>query len=58
MVGGRRPPQQRADALHAVLAVAAAGELTVAYGTLPLSDVRAAWERTAAGSGARLVLLP
>ncbi|MFQ1001128.1 zinc-binding dehydrogenase [Modestobacter sp. SSW1-42] len=49
---------QRADALHAVLAVAAAGELSVAHETLPLADVRTAWERTAAGSGARLVLLP
>ena len=49
---------QRAAALQAVLAVAAAGQLSVAHETLPLADVRQAWERTAAGSGARLVLVP
>jgi NADPH:quinone reductase-like Zn-dependent oxidoreductase len=49
---------QRASALQAVVARAAAGELGVEHETVPLSDARTAWERTAAGSGARLVLVP
>jgi NADPH:quinone reductase-like Zn-dependent oxidoreductase len=51
-------PDERATALRAVLARAAAGQLAVAHETLPLRDVRRAWERAAAGSGERLVLVP
>ncbi len=49
---------QRASALQAVLARAAAGELGVEHEEVPLSGARTAWERTAAGSGARQVLVP
>jgi NADPH:quinone reductase-like Zn-dependent oxidoreductase len=49
---------QRASALQAVLARAATGELGVEHEEVPLSGARTAWERTAAGSGARQVLVP
>jgi len=51
-------PGERATALHAVLARAAAGEVAVEHETLPLAAARQAWERAAAGAGTRLVLLP
>ena len=50
-------PEQRADALTRVLALAAAGEVTVAYDTHPLADCTAGWA-AAGGSGRRIVLLP
>ncbi len=50
-------PEQRAEALTRVLALAAAGEVTVGYETRPLSECAAAWT-AAGGSGRRLVLRP
>ncbi|WP_409330685.1 quinone oxidoreductase family protein [Trujillonella humicola] len=52
-------PEQRREALGAVLAHAAAGELAVDSEQVPLADVAAAWERQAAGRASRrLVLTP
>lgn len=51
-------PAQRAAALTAVLSAAAAGRLAVDHLVRPLSDCSAAWERAAAGSGPRVVLVP
>ena len=51
-------PDQRAAALDAVLTHAAAGALRVAHEEFVLADVGEAWARTAAGAGARAVLLP
>jgi NADPH:quinone reductase-like Zn-dependent oxidoreductase len=48
-------PAQRADALGAVLAHAAAGRLGVEHDVLPMSRVAEAWHRTATG-GPRQVL--
>ncbi|TCN36990.1 NADPH:quinone reductase-like Zn-dependent oxidoreductase [Kribbella orskensis] len=50
-------PDQRRDALTAVLRYAAAGRIAVAHETVPLLDVAAAWQRQAAGqTSGRLVL--
>jgi NADPH:quinone reductase-like Zn-dependent oxidoreductase len=49
-------PAQRAAAVDAVLAHAAAGRLAVEHEVLPMSRVAEAWERTAAG-GTRQVLI-
>jgi NADPH:quinone reductase-like Zn-dependent oxidoreductase len=50
-------PEQRAEALTAVLRHAAAGRITVAHETVGLPDVATAWQRQAAGQIAgRLVL--
>ncbi|TCM51250.1 zinc-binding alcohol dehydrogenase family protein [Kribbella sp. VKM Ac-2568] len=50
-------PDQRRDALTAVLRHAAAGRITVAHETVSLPDVAAAWQRQAAGqTSGRLVL--
>ncbi|MGY1738232.1 quinone oxidoreductase family protein [Geodermatophilus sp. SYSU D00684] len=52
-------PQQRRDALGAVLAAAATGRVAVAHETVPLADVGGAWARQAAGdAGVRLVVVP
>src|SRR3954454_16992269 len=52
-------PEQRREALTAVTTHAAAGRLTVAAKTLPLSDVGEAWRRQATGdAGVRFVLIP
>ena len=52
-------PQQRRDALTAVLDLAAAGDLGVAHETHPLAEVEGLWRRQADGrAGTRLVLLP
>jgi NADPH:quinone reductase-like Zn-dependent oxidoreductase len=51
--------EQRREALTAVTGHAAAGRLTVAAETLPLSDVGEAWRRQATGdAGVRFVLIP
>jgi NADPH:quinone reductase-like Zn-dependent oxidoreductase len=50
-------PAQRADALGAVFAHAAAGRLAVAHEVLPMSRVAEAWTSTAAG-GTRRVVVP
>jgi NADPH:quinone reductase-like Zn-dependent oxidoreductase len=51
--------EQRREALTAVTTHAAAGRLTVAAETLPLTDVGEAWRRQATGdAGARFVLIP
>jgi NADPH:quinone reductase-like Zn-dependent oxidoreductase len=42
-------PAQRADALNAVLSLAAAGRLTVAYESVPLDGIARAWSRQARG---------
>jgi NADPH:quinone reductase-like Zn-dependent oxidoreductase len=50
---------QRADAIEAVLAHAAAGRIGVQYAERPLTDVEDAWRHeTTGGSGLRCVLLP
>jgi hypothetical protein len=49
-------PAQRAAAVDAVLAHAAAGRLAVEHEVLPMSRVAEAWARTAAG-GTRQVLI-
>ena len=51
-------PGQRADALTAVLELAAAGRLSVEHELLPLAECTIGWQRTAAGAGTRLVLIP
>ena len=48
-------PAQRADALGAVLAHAAAGRLRVEHDVLPMSRVTEAWQRTAAGAVRQVV---
>jgi NADPH:quinone reductase-like Zn-dependent oxidoreductase len=49
--------QQKADALSALLAHAAAGRLTADHELVPLADVGAAWDRQAAGTAtSRLVV--
>jgi NADPH:quinone reductase-like Zn-dependent oxidoreductase len=51
--------EQRREALTAVTTHAAAGRLTVAAETLPLTDVGEAWRRQATGdAGVRFVLIP
>jgi NADPH:quinone reductase-like Zn-dependent oxidoreductase len=50
-------PEQRADALTAVLREAAAGRLAVEHTVLPLSDCTVGWQQAAA-SGPRVVLEP
>jgi NADPH:quinone reductase-like Zn-dependent oxidoreductase len=50
-------PEERADALRAVLRHAAAGEISVAHEVRPLADVAAAWS-LAAGGAQRQVLVP
>src|SRR5205807_2483621 len=51
--------EQRREALTAVTTLAAAGRLTVAAETLPLSDVGEAWRRQATGdAGVRFVVIP
>jgi NADPH:quinone reductase-like Zn-dependent oxidoreductase len=50
---------QRAEAIEAVLAHAAAGRIGVQYAERPLSDVEDAWrDETTGGSSLRCVLLP
>jgi NADPH:quinone reductase-like Zn-dependent oxidoreductase len=50
-------PEQRLDALTAVLRHAAAGAITVAYESVALPDVTSAWKRQSAGeTSGRLVL--
>jgi NADPH:quinone reductase-like Zn-dependent oxidoreductase len=50
-------PEQRQDALTAVLRNAADGRIAVEHETVPLRDVAAAWQRQAAGrTSGRLVL--
>jgi NADPH:quinone reductase-like Zn-dependent oxidoreductase len=50
-------PEQRRDALTAVLHHASTGRITVAYETVALPDVAAAWRRQSAGeTSGRLVL--
>lgn len=50
---------ERSEALDAVLALAAAGQVTVAAEEVPLTDAAAAWQRTASGgAGVRIVLQP
>lgn len=52
-------PTLRQEALDAVLALAAAGRLTVAAEEVPLADVASAWQRVASGdAGVRIVLTP
>jgi NADPH:quinone reductase-like Zn-dependent oxidoreductase len=52
-------PEQRAEAVTAVLGHAAAGRLAVAHEVLPLAGVTDAWERLRDGRAAtRLVLTP
>ncbi len=52
-------PEQRASALAAVLAHAAAGRIRLAYDVRPLAEVEAAWTRQADGRAhARCVLVP
>jgi NADPH:quinone reductase-like Zn-dependent oxidoreductase len=52
-------PEQRRDALTAVLDLAAAGTLRVAHETQPLAEVGDAWRRQADGRATtRIVLLP
>ncbi|TCC63161.1 zinc-binding alcohol dehydrogenase family protein [Kribbella pittospori] len=49
--------EQRRDAFTAVLQHAAVGEIAVAYESVPLPEITAAWERQAAGlTSGRLVL--
>ena len=40
---------QRADALNAVLSYAAAGQLAVAFESVPLDGIAQAWDRQARG---------
>src|SRR6202012_4856245 len=50
-------PTQRADAFNAVLALAAAGRLTVGYESVPLDGIAKAWTRQARGEApVRLVV--
>ncbi len=50
--------EQRAEALTKIAALAAAGELTVAYEVFPLEEVTAAWQRQADGRAqGRIVLV-
>jgi NADPH:quinone reductase-like Zn-dependent oxidoreductase len=52
-------PDQRSDALAAVLEHATTGRITLAYDSQPLSTVEEAWHRQARGDGGpRLVLVP
>jgi NADPH:quinone reductase-like Zn-dependent oxidoreductase len=52
-------PEQRAAAVAAVAAQAAAGRMAVAHEVLPLAEATAAWARLASGdAGVRLVLAP
>lgn len=52
-------PEQRREALTAVLEHAARGRITMAYETQPLSTVEEAWQRQAGGASLpRLVLVP
>lgn len=52
-------PAQKADALTAVLRHAAAGQVSVAAESVPISAAEQAWRRQAAGTGGvRLVLTP
>jgi NADPH:quinone reductase-like Zn-dependent oxidoreductase len=50
--------QQKAEALSAVLAHAAAGRCSVDRETLPLARVAEAWERQAAFARRKLILVP
>jgi NADPH2:quinone reductase len=52
------PLQDRREAYERMAAHAAAGELSVDVERVPLDDVEAAWERQAAGPGAKLVVVP
>jgi NADPH:quinone reductase-like Zn-dependent oxidoreductase len=52
------PAEVRRDAYSQMLRHAAAGELTVDYELLPLSEITQAWERQAASPGRKLVLVP
>jgi NADPH:quinone reductase-like Zn-dependent oxidoreductase len=52
-------PEQRRDAITAVLGHAAAGRIRMAYDVVPLADVESVWARIAAGESAgRFVLVP
>ena len=52
-------PEQRRDAVSAVLGHAAAGRIRMAYDVHPLADVERVWARIAAGEAdARCVLVP
>lgn len=52
------PPDARAAALRRMWQHHAAGELSVACETHPLADAARAWERQAAGPGAKLAIVP
>lgn len=52
------PPAERAEALRAMWALAAAGDLVVDCETVPLAGAAAAWERQAAGPGRKLIVVP
>lgn len=52
------PPEERATALRKMWAHHAAGELHIECETIALEDAAAAWERQAAGPGAKLVVVP
>ena len=49
-------PDQRAEALTGVVALAAAGRLTVAHDVRPLAEVADAWRAVASGAAVRQVL--
>jgi NADPH:quinone reductase-like Zn-dependent oxidoreductase len=51
-------PEQRTSAITAVLEHAAAGTIRLGYDVSPLAEVESAWQRQAAGHGARCVLRP
>jgi NADPH:quinone reductase-like Zn-dependent oxidoreductase len=52
-------PEQRRDAVTAVLGHAAAGRIRMAYDVYPLAEVESVWARSAAGESAgRYVLVP
>lgn len=52
-------PEQRRDAITALLGHAAAGRIRMAYDVVPLADVESVWARIAAGGSAgRYVLVP
>jgi NADPH:quinone reductase-like Zn-dependent oxidoreductase len=52
------PPEARAEALRAMWAHAAAGELSVEVEAVPLERAAEAWERQAAAPGRKLVVVP
>jgi NADPH2:quinone reductase len=55
-IGGQAPLAEAADAYDRVLALAAAGQVTLDVDAVPLADVEEAWPR--AGGGRRVVFVP